>query len=268
MTRDFGEREKRRKREEAESRGGQEETEDRNGASRRALLGATAAVATTGALGAFGSLGTAKQREDWTSRTQREGQTGRAGRIDEQAGGAAKAKRAFRFGGRVQGWYGRAPMAINGYANPTLRLEPGVVYEVTWENLDGAPHNFAFRDADENFLPVILPEGADVEATSIANATGGNTTDAIDGNATTTMTGETTGTRTTQSGTTQFPENGIEQTDIIREQGDDQSFYFVAVEEIAEYLCVVHPERMDGEVSFESAAQTTAAGEGTPTETG
>lgn len=246
MTRDFTERETA----EGNERGERDAEADGDGTSRRALLGATAAVATTGALG---SLGAAKQRE---SRTNDEG------RPNQQSGGAARAKRAFRFGGREQGWYGRAPESIEnesvaGIANPTLRLEPGAVYEVTWENLDGEPHNFAFRDADENFLPVILPEGADLGATTVGNATGTTT----EGTAT-----ETTAEGTTTTGGVGLPENGIEQTEIIREQGDDQTFYFVAVEEIADYLCVIHPELMVGQVTVGgSTTQTTGTGGETTT---
>ncbi|UPV76676.1 hypothetical protein M0R89_18590 (plasmid) [Halorussus limi] len=204
-----------------------------DGWSRRAVLGGAAAAVTASAFGSLAVRGSA-------SRDSRTGQ---------QAGGPT-AKRAFRFGGREQGWYGRAPESIDregvaGIANPTLRLEPGAVYEVTWENLDGLPHNFAFRDADENFLPVILPEGADPRGTAAGNAT--TTADA--GTAT-----ATTGT----AGAAALPENGIEQTEIIRQQGADQTFRFVAVPQIADYLCVVHPERMVGAVRF--GDETTAAG--------
>ncbi|WP_135854222.1 cupredoxin domain-containing protein [Halorussus salinus] len=214
---------------------------DSDGRSRRALLGGVAAALTTSAFGSLGVRG-----------------AGDEPRPKRQEGGV-RARRAFRFGGREQGWYGRAPESIDresvaGVANPTLRLEPGAVYEVTWENLDGLPHNFAFRDAEGSYLPVILPEGADAEATPVENATGGNATgDAgTGGDATTaeggTTRGDTTGTATTGDSAVALPENGIEQTEIIRQQGADQTFRFVAVPEIATYLCVVHPERMVGEV--------------------
>lgn len=202
--------------------GGKMTRERDDGTSRRAVLGGTAAAITIGTVPTLGRQ-TAERR---------------GGDAEREQDGATRAERAFRFGGREQGWYGRAPQPVAGLANPTLHLEPGAVYEVTWENLDGLPHNFAFLDADENFLPVILPEGADVEATPVENATGGNETPA--------------GTRTETTG---FPENGIEQTEIIRQQGQDQTFRFVAVEEMTEYLCVIHPERMDGRVTV--GARTT-----------
>ncbi|PGF14510.1 plastocyanin [Natrinema sp. CBA1119] len=48
----------------------------------------------------------------------------------------------IRFGGRISGWVGIAPDAIADERNPTLTLVQGEEYTVTWENLDGAPHNF------------------------------------------------------------------------------------------------------------------------------
>lgn len=211
-----------------------------DGRTRRAVLGGVASALTASAFASLGASGSGRG----ASRTDRQGDPDPTG-----------AKRAFRFGGREQGWYGRAPEAIDreaiaGIANPPLRLEPGAVYEVTWENLDGLPHNFAFRDADQNYLPVILPEGADAEATAVENATSGTATTA------------TAGGETTESGTVSLPENGIEQTEIIRQQGADQTFRFVAVPEIADYLCVVHPERMVGPVTV-GGGTTTAGDEAT-----
>ncbi len=64
---------------------------------------------------------------------------------------------SFRFGGRVQGWQGQAPNSIKGKKNPTLRLQIGHVYQVTWKNLDGQPHDFALRNSDGKNLKVIYP---------------------------------------------------------------------------------------------------------------
>ncbi|WP_435181394.1 cupredoxin domain-containing protein [Halorussus sp. AFM4] len=36
--------------------------------------------------------------------------------------------------------------------NPTLNLQPGKRYEITWKNLDGAPHNFAILSQDGTVL--------------------------------------------------------------------------------------------------------------------
>lgn len=58
----------------------------------------------------------------------------------------------YKFGGTVEGWQGREPQGIAGKQNPTLTLEAGTKYRVTWENLDGAAHNFTIRDSDGNRL--------------------------------------------------------------------------------------------------------------------
>ena len=54
----------------------------------------------------------------------------------------------IRLGGETTGWVGRAPSGIQGESNPTIQLEPGQQYRITWENLDGAQHNVALLDAD------------------------------------------------------------------------------------------------------------------------
>lgn len=52
--------------------------------------------------------------------------------------------------GEVDGWNGRSPSEIDGETNPTLNLQAGNRYRVTWKNADGAPHNFTILDADGN----------------------------------------------------------------------------------------------------------------------
>lgn len=49
----------------------------------------------------------------------------------------------------TRGWEGVAPGPIEGETNPTLGLEGGRAYDVTWENGDGGVHNFEFRDDGE-----------------------------------------------------------------------------------------------------------------------
>lgn len=53
----------------------------------------------------------------------------------------------FKLKGDASGWVGVAPSSIEGQTNPTLELEAGTTYTVTWENADGAPHNFAIETA-------------------------------------------------------------------------------------------------------------------------
>ncbi|NHN58455.1 plastocyanin/azurin family copper-binding protein [Halorussus rarus] len=72
---------------------------------------------------------------------------GAVGGLGGLAAGQDDATR-YELGGRIQGWQGRAPASIESETNPTLTLRPGTEYEVVWENLDGAPHNFTITDAD------------------------------------------------------------------------------------------------------------------------
>lgn len=54
----------------------------------------------------------------------------------------------FELGGASDAWVGEAPEDIEGEDNPTLVLEEGESYEVTWENLDGVEHNFVIIDEE------------------------------------------------------------------------------------------------------------------------
>lgn len=58
----------------------------------------------------------------------------------------------FEFAGATRGWQGRAPESISGATNPTLTLQPGTTYRITWENVDGQPHNVVIVDDEENQL--------------------------------------------------------------------------------------------------------------------
>lgn len=89
------------------------------------------------------------------------------------------------------GWVGRSPEDIAGSTNPTLQLQPGESYTVTWTNVDGASHNFAILD-----------------------------------------------------------ENGssILSSPITDEEGQTQSVEFEATDEMATYVCEVHPESMRGRI--------------------
>lgn len=50
------------------------------------------------------------------------------------------------------GWEGIAPAAIEGEKNPTLVLEAGAEYVITWRNDDGQPHNIEIWDESESVL--------------------------------------------------------------------------------------------------------------------
>lgn len=102
------------------------------------------------------------------------------GAAQQTENGGDEPAETFRLGGRVSGWIGQEPEEIQGTENPTLPVQEGEVYELTWENLDGAPHNFAFRDDAGNDLPVILPEEATVAETPTAGNRTGTPTEPVE----------------------------------------------------------------------------------------
>lgn len=56
----------------------------------------------------------------------------------------------IKLGGKIPGWQGQTPSAIQGKTNPTLSLEPGTTYRLTWVNLDGAEHELIIEDRNGN----------------------------------------------------------------------------------------------------------------------
>ncbi|WP_321112796.1 cupredoxin domain-containing protein [Halorussus salinisoli] len=76
-----------------------------------------------------------------------------------------------------------------------MTLRPGTEYEVVWENLDSAPHNFTIKDADGN---------------------------------------------------------NVVSTETMSNQGETRSLTFTASEEMAQYICTVHPSTMVGDIRIES----------------
>lgn len=64
----------------------------------------------------------------------------------------AEGSQAIRLGGETGGWQGEAPSDIEGETNPTLSLQAGTTYELTWENLDGEEHEIIIEDTNENEL--------------------------------------------------------------------------------------------------------------------
>ena len=74
--------------------------------------------------------------------------------------------------GPSHGWIGMAPEEIEQQLNPTLELEAGRTYEVTWTNADGVAHNFVILSADgEQLLRSEIIEAAGVEQTVEFEAT-------------------------------------------------------------------------------------------------
>ena len=78
-----------------------------------------------------------------------------------QGGGGQQQQPDIRLGGEVAAWHGRKPQSIQNTDNPTLNLQAGQTYTLWWKNLDGQPHDFAFRDENGNNLQIIEVEGED-----------------------------------------------------------------------------------------------------------
>jgi hypothetical protein len=57
-------------------------------------------------------------------------------------------QKTFKLGGKVAGWQGRAPNAIEGKSNPTLQMTAGTTYEIVWENLDGKKHELIIESGN------------------------------------------------------------------------------------------------------------------------
>lgn len=57
---------------------------------------------------------------------------------------------AIRLGAETAGWQGQAPSDIEDETNPTISLQAGTTYDLTWENLDGEEHELIVEDANGN----------------------------------------------------------------------------------------------------------------------
>ena len=131
---------------------------DRRGADRRTVLssiaGAAAAVSVAGCLG---------EREG-PAEDDPEPTVDRATALEADTDpGAWRDVAELRFDGYVGGWLGLEPAAIERVENPTLVLVEGREYEVTWENMDGIHHNFAFWDENREVVNDYSTDGTDVE---------------------------------------------------------------------------------------------------------
>jgi plastocyanin len=73
-----------------------------------------------------------------------------SGALIGSAGSVLGQETEFELDGVTSGWEGVAPSDIEGETNPTLTLEAGKDYTLTWTNADGAPHDFAIEDGEGN----------------------------------------------------------------------------------------------------------------------
>lgn len=167
------------------------------------------------------------------------------------------------LGGYTPGWKGyRLPgdAEATASANPTLTLQEGTTYTLLWRNGDGLPHNIAIQDSGGNNLEVLEPLTVQPETFQQVNQTEANQSvslDVSDGNvtgvSTGNATGNTTGNATGGQETTQL-ESLVAQTDIITQEGAVQGVRFTATPEMAQYICLVHPNSMVGTVEVEGAS--------------
>jgi plastocyanin len=70
------------------------------------------------------------------------------------------------LGAKQNGWQGRAPKSIKGKKNPTLTLQAGQTYTLTWENLDGKEHELYIVDKKDN--PVVKNEDAEEKGKTVS----------------------------------------------------------------------------------------------------
>jgi plastocyanin len=163
------------------------------------------------------------------------------------------------LGGKTIGWQGyRLPgeATAEGGKNPKLTLEEGKTYTLLWENLDGVGHNFAIQDSQGNNLEVLEPLTVEGDVFQQINETAGNETVSLnvsDGNVTGVSTGNMTGNMSgNMTGGQQETPSLVAKTEIISEQGAVQGVRFTATSEMAQYICIVHPNTMVGDIEVKS----------------
>ena len=177
--------------------------------------------------------------------------TGVAGSLNAvMLGSAQQGENYIILGGRTVAWQGyRLPgqATASRTSNPTLNLQPGTTYTLLWKNMDGQPHNFAIQDSGGNNLQVLSPLSVQSDQFEELNQTGGNQT-TMGGGQTTTAGGNQTGgvELTTTGGET------VAQSQIVSEEGAVQAVRFTATQEMAQYICLVHPNTMVGDIQFQS----------------
>ncbi|NEU56442.1 twin-arginine translocation signal domain-containing protein [Halorussus sp. MSC15.2] len=183
------------------------------------------------------------------------------------AQGQGEADQVILLGGYTRAWQGyRLPgeATAEGSSNPTLNLQEGTTYTLMWENGDGVGHNFAIQDDQGNNLEVLEPISVQSDTfqqinrtqedqtvslnitqgniTGFTNVTGGpqNMTEGQQN-----MTGEAQGQQTTL-------ESLIAKTEVLSEEGAVQGVRFTASPEMAQYICLVHPNTMVGDINVVS----------------
>ncbi|NHN59213.1 MULTISPECIES: twin-arginine translocation signal domain-containing protein [Halorussus] len=161
------------------------------------------------------------------------------------------------LGGYTRAWEGyRLPggESASGSSNPTLTLQEGTTYTLMWQNGDGVGHNFAIQDSQGNNLEVLEPLSVQPDTFQQINETSANQSVSLQvsgGNVTGVSTGNQTGGGGNATGGQQSTESLIASTEIISEQGAVQAVRFTATPEMAQYICLVHPNTMVGDVQVQ-----------------
>ena len=152
------------------------------------------------------------------------------------------------LGGNTPGWEGyRLPgqAEATGSANPTLNLQTGTTYTLMWQNVDGQPHNFAIQDSEGSNLQVLQPISVQQDTFQQINETAANETVSPDINETVMGGNQTGGDQTTTP-----QQEQVAQTETLSEQGAVQGVRFTASEEMNQYICLVHPNTMVGDIQL------------------
>ena len=161
------------------------------------------------------------------------------------------------LGGYTRAWQGyRLPgqATASGSANPTLNLQEGTTYTLMWQNGDGVGHNFAIQDSQGNNLQVLEPLTVQTDTFQQINETSANQSVSLQissGNVTGVSMGNQTGGGGNATGGQQSTESLIASTQILSEQGAVQAVRFTASPEMAQYICLVHPNTMVGEIQVQ-----------------
>ncbi|MFC4542374.1 plastocyanin/azurin family copper-binding protein [Halosolutus amylolyticus] len=125
--------------------------------SRRRMLQFTGAAAVTTLVagcadggGGPGEGEDGEEEEDGAGEGDNETGDGNETEDGEEDGEAISPDDEIELGAEVQAWMGQAPDQIADQENPTLVLQEGESYDITWENLDGQMHNIEIvDDSDE-----------------------------------------------------------------------------------------------------------------------
>ena len=126
---------------------------DSNAIDRRDALKLTGSAVTISITGLAGCLNSGRNngsdsgnQTQTKTKTRTETETGT--KTTTSSGSGSGTAETIKLGGKVEGWMGRKPKPINGKTNPTLQLESGTKYELTWVNLDGKEHELIIEDGN------------------------------------------------------------------------------------------------------------------------